>query len=295
MRISLRFLYVLCVSAVNLFSQSDWLPRITTEAAKVEPGITQIRHQIHQNPELSNREEKTAALVAEQMRKLGLEVKTGVAKTGVVAILRGGKPGPVIAVRADMDALPVVEQTSLPFKSTVKTMYMGQEVGVMHACGHDLHTSILIGVAQILTSMRQDIPGTIKFIFQPAEEGAPAGERGGAQVMLEQGTFENPKPVAVFGLHVDAAEPVGQIGYTEGPAMSAADTFEVKIIGKGAHGSRPDISVDAVVTAAQFVNALQTIRSRSLAGDEPAVITVGTIQGGTRHNIIASEVTLRGT
>ncbi len=273
----------------------DWLARITPEAAKVEPEITAIRHQIHQNPELSNREEKTAALVADYLRKLGLEVKTGVAKTGVVAILRGGRPGPVIAVRADMDALPVTEATLLPFKSTVKTMFLGQEVGVMHACGHDLHTSIQLGVAAILASMRKDIPGTIKFIFQPAEEGAPPGERGGAEVMVEQGALENPKAVAVFGLHMMAKLPVGVIGYTEGPMMSAADTFEVKITGKQAHGAHPEAAVDPVVTAAQFVMALQTIRSRALAGDDPAVITVGQINGGQRHNIIPASVTLRGT
>src|SRR5258708_6402970 len=246
MKVFLRALCVLCVFVVSLSAQSDWLPRIATEATKVEPGITQIRHQIHQNPELSNREEKTSALVAAEMRKLGLDVKTGVAKYGVVAVLRGGRPGPVIAVRADMDALPVTEQTSLPFKSTAKTMYLGQEVGVMHACGHDLHSSILIGVAQILSSMRKDIPGTIKFIFQPAEEGAPPGERAGAEVMVEEGALQNPKPVAIFGLHVDAAEPVGQIGYSEGPALSPAHTFELKIIRKAAHGSRPELSVDPI-------------------------------------------------
>jgi amidohydrolase len=233
--------------------------------------------------------------VAAYLRKLGLDVKTGVAHYGVVAILKGGKPGPVIAVRADMDALPVTEQTSLPFKSTVRATYLGQEVGVMHACGHDMHTSMLLGVASILTSLRADIPGTIKFIFQPAEEGVPPGETGGAEQMVKEGALENPKPVAVFGLHVDAAEPVGQIGYSVGPAMSAADTFEVKITGKSAHGSRPDASIDPIVTAAQFIEALQTIRSRTLAGDEPMVLSVGMIKGGERHNIIASDVTMRGT
>jgi amidohydrolase len=201
----------------------------------------------------------------------------------------------VIAVRADMDALPVTEQTSLPFKSTVKTMYMGQEVGVMHACGHDLHTSIQLGVAAILTSLRKDIPGTIKFIFQPAEEGAPPGERGGAEFMVAEGALENPKPAVIFGLHMSAGEPVGEIGYSEGPTLSAADTFEVKIIGKPAHGSRPELSVDPIVTAAQFIEMLQTIRSRNLAGDEPAVLSVDVISGGSRHNIIASDVTLKGT
>jgi amidohydrolase len=289
-----RLLCVLCVFVVPSFSQ-DWLARINAEAAKVEPQIVEIRHDIHQHPELSNREERTSALVAAYLRKLGLDVKTGVAHYGVVAILKGGKPGPVIAVRADMDALPVTEQTSLPYKSTVRATYLGQEVGVMHACGHDMHTSMLLGAASILTSMRADLPGTIKFIFQPAEEGVPPGETGGAQQMVAEGALENPKATAVFGLHVDAAEPVGQIGYSIGPAMSASDTFEVKIIGKSAHGSRPDLSIDPIVTAAQFIEALQTIRSRSLAGDEPAVVTVGMIKGGERHNIVAPDVTLRGT
>jgi amidohydrolase len=288
------FLCVLCVFVVRSSAQ-DWLARINTEAAKVEPQIVEIRHDIHQHPELSNREERTSALVTAYLRKLGLDVRTGVAHYGVIAILNGGKPGPVIAVRADMDALPITEQTSLPFKSTVRTTYLGQEVGVMHACGHDLHTSMLLGVASILTSMRADIPGTIKFIFQPAEEGVPRGETGGAEEMVKEGAMENPKPVVVFGLHVDAAETVGQISYSVGPAMSASDTFEVKIIGKSAHGSRPDLSVDPIVTAAQFIEALQTIRSRNLAGDEPAVITVGVIKGGERNNIIAQDVTLRGT
>jgi amidohydrolase len=293
-----RLLCVLCgilIQHVVPCSAQDWLARINTEAAKVEPQIVEIRHDIHQHPELSNREERTSALVAAYLRKLGLDVKTGVAHYGIVAILKGGKPGPVIAVRADMDALPVTEQTSLPFKSTVRTTYLGQEVGVMHACGHDLHTSILMGVASILASMRADIPGTIKFIFQPAEEGVPPGEQGGAEMMVKEGALENPNAVAVFGLHVDAAEPVGQIGYSIGPALSAADTFEVKITGKPAHGSRPELSVDPIVTAAQFIEALQTIRSRNLAGNEPAVVTVGVIKGGERNNIIAQDVTLRGT
>ena len=259
-----RLLCVLCVFVVPCFvrvSAQDWLARINTEAAKVEPQIVEIRHDIHQHPELSNREERTSALVAAYLRQLGLDVKTGVAHYGVVAILKGGKPGPVIAVRADMDALPVTEQTSLPFKSTVRTTYLGQEVGVMHACGHDMHTSMLLGVAAILTAMRADIPGTIKFIFQPAEEGVPPGEQGGAEMMVKEGALENPRPVAVFGLHVSAAEPVGEIGYSIGPALSAADTFEVKIVGKPAHGSRPELSVDPIVTAAQCIEALQTIRT----------------------------------
>ena len=276
-------------------SAQDSLARIEQETTKVTPAITEIRHQIHQNPELSNREQKTAALVADYLRKLGLEVQTGVAHTGVVALLKGGMPGPVVAVRADMDALPVTEDPSLPFASKVRATYLGQEVGVMHACGHDVHTAVQLGVASVLTSMKATLPGTVKFIFQPAEEGAPPGEDGGASLMVKEGVLQNPRPQAVFGLHAFAEMPVGDIGYSEGPALSASDTWEVKIVGRQAHGARPELSIDPVVTAAQFVQTLQTIRSRTFSGHEPGVVTVGTIHGGTRHNIIPAEVTLTGT
>jgi amidohydrolase len=273
----------------------DPLARIEQETSKVTPAVTEIRHRIHQNPELSNREEKTAALVAEYLRKLGLEVRTGVARHGVVALLKGGRPGGVVAVRADMDALPVTEQADMPFASKVRTTYLGQDVGVMHACGHDIHTAVQLGVASVLTAMRAELPGTVKFIFQPAEEGAPPGEEGGASVMVKEGVLQNPRPQAIFGLHVFSEMPVGQIGYSEGPALSAADTWEVKITGKQAHGARPELSIDPIVTAAQFVQALQTIRSRTLSGHEPGVVTIGSIHGGQRHNIIPAEVTLTGT
>jgi len=276
-------------------SAQDPLSRIEQETAKVTPAITEIRHQIHQNPELSNREEKTAALVADYLRKLGLEVQTGVARTGVVGLLKGGMPGPVVAVRADMDALPVTEATDLPFASKVRATYGGQDVGVMHACGHDLHTAVQLGVASVLSSMKATLPGTVKFIFQPAEEGAPPGETGGASVMVKEGVLQNPRPQAIFGLHMFSEMQVGELGYSEGPALSAADTWEVKIVGQQAHGARPELSIDPVVTAAQFVQALQTIRSRSFSGHEPGVVTIGTIHGGQRHNIIPSEVTLTGT
>ena len=276
-------------------SAQDPLSRIEQETAKVTPAITEIRHQIHQNPELSNREEKTAALVADYLRKLGLEVQTGVAHTGVVGLLKGGMPGPVVAVRADMDALPVTEATDLPFASKVRATYGGQDVGVMHACGHDLHTAVQLGVASVLSSMKATLPGTVKFIFQPAEEGAPPGETGGASVMVKEGVLQNPRPQAIFGLHMFSEMQVGELGYSEGPALSAADTWEVKIVGQQAHGARPELSIDPVVTAAQFVQALQTIRSRSFSGHEPGVVTIGTIHGGQRHNIIPSEVTLTGT
>jgi amidohydrolase len=276
-------------------SAQDSLARIDQETKRIESGMIEIRHQLHQNPELSNREEKTAALVADYLRKLGLEVKTGVARHGVVALLKGGKPGPVVAVRADMDALPVTEQTDLPFASKVRTTFLGQEVGVMHACGHDIHTAVQLGVATVLSAMKADLPGTVKFIFQPAEEGPPTGETGGASVMVTEGALENPRPQAIFGLHTFAEMAVGEIGYSEGPALSAADTWEVKIVGRQSHGARPELAIDPIVTAAEFIQTLQTIRSRNFAGSEPGVVTIGSVHGGQRHNIIPAEVTLTGT
>jgi amidohydrolase len=279
----------------SILSAQDPLARIDQETAKVVAVATEIRHQIHQNPELSNREEKTAALVADYLRKLGLEVKTGVARHGVVALLKGGRPGAVVAVRADMDALPVTEATGLPFASTVRSTYLGQEVGVMHACGHDVHTAVQLGVATVLTALRAELPGTVKFIFQPAEEGPPPGEEGGAALMAKEGVLQNPRPKAIFGLHTYAEMPLGEVGYSEGPAMAAADTWEAKITGKQAHGARPELAIDPIVTAAQFVQALQTIRSRSFSGSEPGVVTIGSIHAGQRHNIIPADVTLSGT
>jgi amidohydrolase len=273
----------------------DPVARVDQETARLTPALTEIRHQIHQNPELSNREEKTAALVADYLRKLGLEVQTGIARTGVVAILKGGKPGPVIAVRADMDALPVTEQTSLPFASKVRATFLGQDVGVMHACGHDIHTAVQLGVASVLAAMKGELPGTIKFIFQPAEEGPPPGEAGGASLMVKEGVLQNPKPQAIFALHMMSEMTVGEVGYFEGPALAASDTWEVKIVGKQAHGARPELSIDPIVTAAEFALALQTIRSRNLAGSEPGVVTIGAIHGGQRQNIIPTDVTLLGT
>jgi amidohydrolase len=278
-----------------LMAAQDPFARIEQETAKVTPAVTDIRHRLHQNPELSNREEKTAALVADYLRKLGLEVQTGVAKHGVVALLKGGRPGPVVAVRADIDALPVTEDPGMPFASKVRATYLGQDVGVMHACGHDIHTAVQLGVASVLTAMKADLPGTVKFIFQPAEEGPPPGEEGGASLMLKEGVLQNPRPSAIFGLHAFSEMAVGEIGYSVGPALSAADTWEVKIVGRQAHGARPELSIDPIVTAAQFVQALQTIRSRALSGHEPGVVTIGSIHGGQRHNIIPAEVTLTGT
>lgn len=258
--------------------------------------IIELRHEIHRNPELGNREFETAKLVAGHLRALGLdEVRTAVAHTGVIGILRGGQPGPVVAVRADMDALPVTERTSYEFKSTRRTTYLGQEVGVMHACGHDIHTAVGLGVASVLAAMREDLPGTVIFIFQPAEEGAPPEEEGGAELMVEEGVLADPHPSAIFGLHAFPEMEVGQVGYTVGPALAAVDHFRIDIIGRQAHGARPDESIDPIVTASQVVLALQTIRSRNLSPLEPSVVTVGIFRGGSRFNIIPEQVHLEGT
>ncbi len=248
-------LAVLLVSLVPAAGAQDLAARIDQETQRVVPAIVEIRHQLHQNPELSNRETKTAELVAAHLRQLGLEVRTGIAKTGVLAILKGGRPGPVVAVRADMDALPVTEETDLPFRSTKRDTFLGQEVGVAHACGHDIHTSVQLGVASVLTALRKDLPGTVLFIFQPAEEGPPPGERGGADVMLEEGVFTGFEPKAVFALHSFPDLPVGKLGYNPGPTMAAVDQFVVKIKGKQAHGAYPHLSVDPVVIAAQAILA----------------------------------------
>ena len=269
--------------------------RIDQSVERLAPAIVELRHRLHQYPELSNREVQTAALVADHLRKLGLDVRTGVAKTGVVALLEGGKPGPLVAVRADMDALPVTEATDLPFKSTRRDEFLGQEVGVAHACGHDIHTSSLLGAASVLAAMRQDLPGSVLFIFQPAEEGPPPGERGGAEVMLEEGVFRDRKPAAVFALHSSPDLEVGQVGSNTGPALAAVDQFVIKVRGKQSHGAYPHLSVDPVVIAAQAVLALQTIRSRNLPALEPSVLTIGIIRGGERFNIIPGEVHLEGT
>lgn len=263
--------------------------------ARYADEIVRLRQQIHQNPELGNREFETARLVADHLRKNGLEVETDVAHTGVVGILRGGRPGPVVAVRADMDALPVTEDTDYAYKSTVRTTYLGQDVGVSHACGHDIHVAVQLGVVSVLASMREQIPGTIKFIFQPAEEGPPPGEEGGADLMVREGVLQNPRPTAVFGLHAFAEMEVGKVGYTPGPALAAVDHFRITIQGRQAHGAAPHLSVDPVVMASQVVMAFQTIRSRNLPPLEPSVVTVGIVRGGTRFNIIPDEVHLEGT
>ena len=270
--------------------------QLEAATAKVDASVIAWRRDIHQHPELSNRETRTAALVAAHLKKLGLEVTTGIAHTGVAAVLRGGKPGPTIALRADMDALPVVEQTDVPFKSTVKSEFMGKQVGVMHACGHDAHTAILMGIAQALASVKADLPGTVLFIFQPAEEGPPEGEEGGAALMIKEGLFAKVKPEAVFGLHVAAAIPSGVIGYRSGPFMAGADTFQIDITGRQAHGSRPWSGIDPIVIGSQIVVGLQTIVSRQVDITElPAVVTVGQFDSGVRQNIIPDSARLRGT
>jgi amidohydrolase len=270
-------------------------PAVAAAVDRLAPRIVEIRHDLHQNPELSNRETRTAGVVAAHLRSLGLEVRTGIAHTGVVGVLRGGRPGPVVAIRADMDALPVTEDTPYPWKSTVRTEYLGNQVGVSHACGHDVHTAVQMGVASVLAGMRQDVAGTVLFIFQPAEEGAPAGEQGGAKLMLDEGVFSDIRPEAIIGLHTFAHMPVGQVGYTPGPAMAAADRFIVRIRGRQAHGASPHLAIDPIVMASQAVLALQTIRSRNLSPFEPSVLTVGLIRGGERNNIIPEQVEMHGT
>lgn len=269
--------------------------RLLAAANRAAPKAVEYRHDIHQHPELSNRETRTAALVADRLRALGMEATTGVAKTGVVAVLKGGRPGPFIAIRADMDALPVLEETDLPFKSTATAEYEGRTVPVSHACGHDVHVAVLLGVAEVLAGMRDRLPGTVQFIFQPAEEGAPSGEQGGAKVMLTDGVWRERKPDAVFALHTFAQMPVGTVGYTPGPMLAGAQRWQATVIGRSAHGARPNLSIDPVVMAAEVVMALQTIRSRSLSPLTPSVVTVGRIAGGTRNNIIPTDVSLDGT
>ena len=275
--------------------------RAATE--RILPALLEIRHDLHRHPELGNRETRTAALVARELRRLGLEVRTGVAKTGVVGILRGGRPGKVIGVRADMDALPVTEQTDLPFKSVETATYLGRQTGVSHACGHDIHVSVALGVAEVLSGLRRRLPGSVVFYFQPAEEGPPQGEEGGAKLMIAEGVLRDPKPDFIFAFHANGDPPdeagdwerVGKISYTPGPQYAAATAWRARVIGRQAHGASPHLGVDAIVTASQIVTSLQTIRSRTLSPLEPSVVTVGVFQAGDRRNIIAGEAQLEGT
>jgi amidohydrolase len=268
---------------------------VERRSTELEAKVVSWRRDIHQHPELGNRETRTAKLVADHLRALGLEVRTGVAHTGVVGVLRGGKPGPVVALRADMDALPVTEEVELPFKSTVRSTYNGQEVGVMHACGHDNHVAILMGVAELLAGVRQELPGTVTFLFQPAEEGPPPGERGGAELMIAQGVLDNPKADAIFGLHVFPF-PTGQVVYKSGGIMASSDSWKIVIRGRQTHGALPWNGVDPIVIASQLVTNMQTIVSRQTDLTlTPAILTVGYMRGGVRVNIIPDSVELGGT
>ncbi len=271
-------------------------PDLDAQYKSVENKVIEWRRDFHQHPELSNREYKTAEKIAAHLKSLGIEVQTGVAKTGVVGILKGNLPGKVVALRADIDALPVVERNDLPYKSTVTAEFMGEKVGVMHACGHDTHTAILMGVAEVLSKNKNQIKGTVKFIFQPAEEGAPPGEEGGASLMIKEGVMENPKVDAIFGLHINSATPVGTIRYKSGGTMAAAQRFVINVKGKQSHGSQPWSGVDPIVISAKIIDGLQTIISREAElTNEAAVITVGKINSGVRFNIIPESAEMIGT
>jgi amidohydrolase len=293
-----KFLLVTGLAFIGFssFSQSALSTKIDQKSKSIEPKIIEWRRDFHQHPELGNREFKTAEKIAAHLKSLGIEVQTGVGHTGVVGLLKGGKPGPVVALRADMDGLPVTERVDVPFKSTVTTDYNGQKVGVMHACGHDTHISILMGVAEVLASMKSDLKGTVKFIFQPAEEGAPEGEEGGAKLMIKEGVLENPKVEAIFGLHINSQTEVGKIGYRPGATMAAVDFFSIDVKGKQTHGAYPWSGVDPIVTSSQIIMGLQTIVSRNLdLTKAPAVVTIGAINGGIRQNIIPEQVKMIGT
>jgi len=267
-----------------------------TLVAAIQPQVIAWRRHLHQYPELSNREVKTAEYVANHLRKLGLEIRTQVGLTGVVGILKGGKPGPVVALRADMDALPVKERAELPFKSTQQAEYLGQTVPVMHACGHDAHVAILMGTAEVLTKMQKEVPGTVVFIFQPAEEGPPGDEEGGAPLMIKDGVLDNPKVEAIFGLHINSQTPIGTITYKSGATMASSDWFTIRVKGKQTHGSEPWGGIDPIYISALIVNGLQGIVSRqSELTKAPVVITVGKINAGVRSNIIPEEAVLEGT
>ena len=279
----------------NSFSQSND-QKISELSKEIESEVIAWRRHLHENPELSNREFNTAKYIVKHLKELGIEVQEGVAKTGVVGLLKGDLPGKVVALRADMDALPVTERNDLPFKSLVTSEYNGKKTGVMHACGHDSHVAILMGTAEVLSKMKSKIKGTVKFIFQPAEEGAPKGEEGGAELMVKENVLKNPDVDAIFGLHINSGTDVGTLKYKTGGIMAAAQTFEVNIKGKQAHGSRPWTSVDPILTAASIIQGLQTIISREAElTKEGAVITVGVMNAGIRSNIIPETAKLIGT
>lgn len=284
------------VSAAAWCQQAEPLrAKIEALTKQVEPHAIAWRRDIHQHPELGNREFRTGKLVADHLRTLGLEVRYPVAHTGVVGVLKGALPGPVVALRADMDALPVSEQTGLPYASTSKAVFNGQEVGVAHVCGHDGHTAILMGVAQVLAGLRDRLPGTVVFIFQPAEEGAPEGEEGGAALMIKEGALKNPAPSAIFGLHLNSRTPLGKAGVRSGPFMASGDTFKITVNGKQTHAALPWLGVDPIVLSAQVIQGIQTIESRQVnVLQEPSVISIGMIKGGNRANIIPDTVEMSG-
>ncbi|WP_185781347.1 amidohydrolase [Croceivirga lutea] len=282
-----------CVLSVIVFAQG---PNLEKDYKAIEQKVIDWRHDIHQNPELSNREFKTAEKIAKHLKSLGIDVQTEVAHTGVVGVLKGNNPGKVVALRADIDALPVTERNNLPFKSEVTSEFLGEKIGVMHACGHDTHTAILMGVAEVLAKNKDKINGTVKFIFQPAEEGPPPGEEGGALLMVKEGVLKNPDVDAIFGLHINSQTPVGMIRYKSGGTMAAAQSFTIKVKGKQSHGSQPWSGVDPILISAKIIDGLQTIISReSNLTNEAAVITVGKIKSGVRFNIIPESAEMIGT
>lgn len=286
------FLSICLFGTALINAQTD----LESDFNAIEPKVIEWRRHFHEHPELSNREFKTAEKIAEHLRSLGIEVQTGVGKTGVVGLLKGNHPGKVVALRADIDALPVTERNDLPFKSKVETEFMGTKTGVMHACGHDTHIAILMGVAEILSKHKDKINGTVKFIFQPAEEGPPPGEEGGAKLMIKEGVLENPKVDAIFGLHINSATPVGTIKYKPGGIMAAVERFVINVKGKQSHGSQPWLGVDPILISAKIIDGFQSIVSRELdLTEEAAVITVGKITSGVRFNIIPESAELIGT
>jgi amidohydrolase len=288
---------ILCLLLLPLVGQAQISPQWLDElAAENQSQVVEWRRWFHENPELSNREFNTSERVAAILTEMGLEPRTGIAHTGVVAIIEGGQPGPLVALRADMDGLPVVEQTGLPFASTAIGEYQGQEVGVMHACGHDSHMAMLLGAARVLISVKADLAGSVMLIFQPAEESAPEGEEGGAELMLKEGLFDDMRPEAIFGLHVGINQPGGKLAVTPGPMLAAVDSFQINVKGKQTHGARPWNGIDPIVVAAQIVLGLQTIASRQVDVTEaPSIVSVGRIKGGVRNNVIPEEVEMEGT
>lgn len=294
----MKKLYTLLLSLTSLqaLAQTDVSGTINTKADALQSKIVAWRRDFHEHPELGNHEVRTSGIIAKHLQSLGIQVQTGIATTGVVGILKGDKPGPVVALRADMDGLPVIERTPVPFASKVKTTYNGQEVGVMHACGHDSHMAILMAVAQILSTMKSELHGTVKFIFQPAEEGVEPGQKGGAEEMVKEGVLENPKVDAIFGLHINSQTEVGKITYRPGGTMAGVNDMQIIIKGRSAHGAYPWSSIDPIVVSAEIINNLQTIVSRNVdITQNPAVVTIGAIKGGNRSNIIPEQVEMLGT